>query len=140
MQQEEIPEVRFMPVMQYLNDLNRLHLHRTTLGVARYLASRADYGTGKNIFPGEETIAYECGLKTTRAVREHLKILREYKLITRVRHNSGRLGWYDEYWLTWPIDTEMLPYKYGLHLDPDKRLEPVRLARKRDNEKPRRSA
>lgn len=140
MRQEEIPEVRFMGVMQYLNELNRLHLHRTTLGIARYMASRADYDSGRNIFPGEETVAYECGVKTRRCVREHLKILRDYKLLTRVRHNSGRMGWYDEYWLSWPLDTNPLPWKHGVHLDPDKRLEPVRLPRKRDNEKPKQSA
>jgi|GEM_PF-4718027 len=127
-----------MPVMRYLNDLNRVHLQRTTLGVARYMASHADYDTGKNIFPGEQLAAFECGVKY-RCVREHLKILREYKLLTRVRHNSGRMGWYDEYWLTWPLDEEAvkLPLKIGQHLDPDKPLELVRLPRKRDNEKPR---
>ena len=140
MRQEEIPEVRLMGVMQYLNDLNRVHLQRTTLAIARYMASRADYSSGRNIFPGEETIALECGLKTTRAVREHLKILRDYKLLTRVRHNTGRMGWYDEYWLTWPLASDQLPWKYGAHIDPDKPLEPVRLHRKRDNEKPRRIA
>lgn len=140
MRQEEIPEVRLMGVMQYLNDLNRLHLHRTTLAIARYMASRADYDTGRNVFPGEKTIAYECGLTTTRAVREHVKILRDLRLLTRVRHNSGRMGWYDEYWLSWPLDTTSLPWKYGPHITPDKPLEPVRLHRKRDNEKPRHSA
>lgn len=125
--------------MQYLNDINSIHLHRTTLGIARYLASRADYGTGKNIYPGEETIAYECGLKTTRGVREHMKILRDLKLITRVRHNSGRYGHFDEYWLSWPLDTSILTYKVGVHVRDESEgpFEPVRLKRKRDNEKPR---
>lgn len=135
-QQEEIPEIRCVPPNEYFNLLNRTHLQRTTLGVARYMASRADYGTGKNIFPGEETIGAECGLKR-RAVREHLKILRDLKLLTRVRHNSGRYGYYDEYWLTWPLDWSAVPMQYGPERDPDKPLPAVRLPRKRDNEKPR---
>ena len=136
MQQEEIPEVRIVGAREFFNLLDRARLHRTTLAVARYLASRADFDTGRNIFPGEDTIGANTGLKR-RAVREHLKILREYKIITRVRHNSGRYGWYDEYWLTWPLDFESVPTLYGPERDPDKPLLPVQLHRNRANEKVR---
>lgn len=135
MRQEEIPQVRLLKQDEFSRLVRRAHLHPTTKFIALHMMTYANFSDGKQIFPGEDLLADELG-RTERCVREHLKILRELQILTRVRHNSGRRGVYDEYWLTWPLDSEKVP----MRLDPDEELvpelPPVRLFRNRANEKP----
>ncbi len=136
MVQEEIPQVRILPPGEFVRLIRRAHLHPTTKLIAEHVSSYAS-SSGKRIFPGEKLIAAELG-RTTRCVREHMKILRDKGLLTRVRHNSGRWQVHDEYWLSWPLDTDRVPMRLG----PDRDLlikegDRVRLYRDRTNEKKR---
>jgi hypothetical protein len=125
--QEEIPEVRLLQPKEFARLIRRAHLHRTTKLIALHMMTYANYDDGKQIFPGEQTIAEELGPKP-RCVREHLKILRDLRILTRVRHNSGQYGVYDEYWLSWPLDPEKVPMRGPKGDNP---LPPVRLFRRR---------
>lgn len=135
MRQEEIPEVRLLRHDEFSRLVRCAHLHPTTKFIALHMMTYANFEDGREIFPGEALVADEIG-RSLQCVREHLKILRELQILTRVRHNSGRRGVYDEYWLTWPLDAEKVP----MRLDPDDELvpelPPVRLYRNRTNEKP----
>lgn len=129
--QEEIPEVRLLSPDEFAPLVRRAHLHPTTKLVALHMMTYASFKDGKQIYPGEETIAEELG-RTTRCVREHLKILRDLRILTRVRHNSGRRAIHDEYWLSWPLDVEKIPMKWPTgDSEPVLALPPVRLFRRR---------
>ncbi|MGH3414902.1 MAG: hypothetical protein ACRDVE_18095 [Actinocrinis sp.] len=136
MRQEEIPDIYLLKQDDFSRMIRRAHLHPTTKLIALHLMTYANYVDGKQIFPGEKLIAAELG-RTTRCVREHLKILRDLRILTRVHHNSGRFGVYDEYWLSWPIDDETV----GMRLRDEDGAIPdmprVRLPRKRENERKR---
>jgi hypothetical protein len=134
--QEEIPEVRLLGPDEFSRLIRRAHLHPTTKLVALHMMTYANYKDGRQIFPGEGLIADELG-RTTRCIREHLKILRDRRLLTRVRHNSGRLGVYDEYWLSWPLDPGVVQMRLGPDYELLGDLPPVQLPRNRKNEKPR---
>lgn len=138
MQQEEIPEVRLLRQDEFARLVRRAHLHPTTKLVALHMMTYANYKDGKQIFPGESLVADELG-RSTKCIREHLRILRDLRILTRVRHNSGLRAVYDEYWLSWPLD----PQKVPMRLTPGDNervpeLPPARLYRNRVNEKPRR--
>lgn len=90
-----------------------------------FMARYANPRTGKFVYPGEQRVAAAMGRKI-RCVREHLKILRELEILTRVRHNAGQKGVMDEYWLTWPLDPEKVPSTF-------EGRPPVRLKRRRKN-------
>jgi hypothetical protein len=134
--QEEIPEVRLLTPDEFARWVRRAHLHPTTKLVALHMMTYANYKDGKGIFPGEDLVADELG-RTERCIREHLKILRDLRILTRVRHNAGRRGYYDMYWLTWPLDDEKVQMRLDTRNDLTDELPPVRLYRNRVNEKPR---
>ena len=136
MAQEEIPDVRLLRQDEFSRLIRRAHLHPTTKLIALHMMTYASFKNGKQIFPGEDLVADELG-RTARCVREHLKILRDLRILTRVRHNSGRRAVYDEYWLSWPLDDQKVPMR--LHGDDElvPALPRVRLPRNRDNERKR---
>ena len=136
MRQEEIPEIRFLGRDEFHKLIARAHIHRTTHAVAVQMATYANHRTGRFIFPGEEAVAAAMGLQI-RCVREHLDLLRELRVLTRVRHNSGQRGVYDEYWLTWPLDWEKVPMTYAAEgrRRPPVRLVDIRSERRRQREK-----
>jgi hypothetical protein len=133
--QEEIPEIRFLGRDEFHKLIARAHIHRTTHAIAIQMATYANHRTGRFIFPGENAVAAALGLRI-RCVREHLALLRELRVLTRVRHNSGQRGVYDEYWLTWPLDFESVPMTYTAEKRrPPVRLVDVRAERRRQREK-----
>lgn len=136
MVQEEIPQVRALGPAEFARQIRHAHLHPTTKLVALHVMTYADFEGGDEVFPGEQLLADELG-RTTRCVREHLKILRDKGILTRVKRTNRRRAVYDVYQLSWPLDPERVP----MRLDPDERLDgdlpPVRLPRNRTKERKR---
>lgn len=132
MRHAEIPRIRFVSRDEWYLLLERAHLHPSTKNVAMAMARFANPRSGRFIFPGEVRLAGAMQRKE-RHVREHLALLRELEILTRVRHNAGQKGVFDEYWLTWPLDDALLQWRIDGH--PPVKLRDIRAERKRLREK-----